>query len=135
VRTRACDRTAAVGRLSKAEQFLEQAELLHELTADPAEVGDAYVSLCVLAGIAAADAICCDALGRHAQGESHNDAVNLLKTVRPGGPDLGNALGVLLGFKTRASYSPEPASAEMRKRSGRQASKLVSAARERVARA
>lgn len=108
--------------------------MLQELTADPVDAGDAYVSLCVLAGIAAADAICCEALGVHAQGESHNDAVQLLKTVSPGGGELGNALGILLGFKSRAGYAAEPVTAEMRKRSGRQASKLVSAARERVVR-
>jgi len=33
-------------------------------------MGNAYVAMCVDAGIAAADAICCDALGEHAQGEA-----------------------------------------------------------------
>ncbi len=48
---------------------------------------------------------------------------------------MGNALGVLLGFKSRVAYAAETMAEEMRKRSGRQASRLVSAARERVARA
>lgn len=134
MRTRPCDPGMALGRLRKAEQFLEQAEVLQDLAGDPADVGDAYVSLCVLAGIAAADAICCQALGEHAQAESHQEAVQLLTTVRPGGTELGNALAILLGFKSRASYAAQPVTAEMQKRSGRQASKLVSAARARVTR-
>ena len=131
MRSRPCDRATALGRLRKAKHFLEQAELLRELTIE-GESGDAYVSLCVLAGIAAADAICCDALGLHAQGKSHHEAVQLLKSVRPGGTELGNALGVLLGFKSRAAYAAAAVPEEMHKRSGRQAKKLVSAAQERV---
>jgi hypothetical protein len=44
----------------------------------PSEIGDAYVTLCVLA---AADALCCAGLGEHAQGEHHTDAVQLLARV------------------------------------------------------
>jgi hypothetical protein len=135
MRTRNCDRATTLGRLGKAEQFLEQAEVLIAQASDPADAADAYVTLCVHAGIAAADAICCNALGLHARGESHHEAVQLLKSVRPGGTELGGALEILLGFKSRVGYSSEPVSAEIRKRSGRQATKLVSAARERVTRA
>lgn len=121
------------GRLRKAEQFHDTAETILELADDQSEVGDAYVTLCVHAGIAAADAICCSALGEHAQGESHADAVGLVRRVRPDGSDLANALNTLLGLKTRAGYSAQAVSAEMRKRAKRSSEKLLVAARDRVA--
>lgn len=42
---------------------------------------DAYVPLCVHAGIAASDVVCCAKLGEHAQGENHDEAVGLLAPV------------------------------------------------------
>jgi hypothetical protein len=45
------------------------------------EVADAYVTLCVHAGIAASDVICCSSLGRHAQGDSHEEAAVLLASA------------------------------------------------------
>lgn len=131
-RTRPCDRAALRGRLLKAEQFFEQAELIRELAESEAEAGDAYVSLYVLAGIAAADAICCRALGAHALGESHQEAVQLLRTVRPDGDELARSLSTLLGVKSRAGYAAAPVTAEMRRRANRHAAKLVVAARDRV---
>jgi hypothetical protein len=101
-RTHECDENTANGRLRKAEQFLEAAELIRGLTDDEAEVGDAYATLCVHAGIAAADTLCCIALGRHATGEDHNAAVQLLSSVTPPGGELGKSLRTLLAMKTRA---------------------------------
>jgi hypothetical protein len=40
------------GRLRKAEQFLDAAETIREFSDDEHDVGDAYVTLCVHAGIA-----------------------------------------------------------------------------------
>jgi hypothetical protein len=74
-RTRPCDDAVTDGRLRKAEQFWEAAEITREFADDEAEVGDAYVTLCVHAGVAAADVICCVALGEHASGEDHTEAV------------------------------------------------------------
>jgi hypothetical protein len=130
-RTRACDEAVTRGRLRKAEQFWEAAELTREFADDEAEVGDAYVTLCVHAGIAAADVICCAALGEHALGEDHNEALALLSRVRPGGKELTKALAVLLGMKTLAGYSASPVSAVDRKRAQRQAERLLQAARDR----
>ena len=128
---RPCDRVVAQGRLHKAVQFWEAAEIVRECADDQAEVGDAYVTLAVHAGIAASDAICCLALGRHAQGDDHQVAVKLLGTVRPDGTALGTSLSALLAIKTKAGYSHRPVNAGDRGRAQRQAEKLVMAARER----
>ena len=132
MKTRPCTEIETRGRLRKAEQFYSAAETIRDLAQDEADVGDAYVTLCVHAGIAAADAICCATLGEHSQGESHVVAVQLLRRVRPDGAELGAALQTLLGIKTRAGYSAESVNADMRKRAQRAAEKLLLAARTRA---
>jgi hypothetical protein len=74
-RTRVCDDAVTAGRLRKAEQFVDAAETVREFADDELDVADAYVTLCVHAGIAAADVICCVSLGVHAVGESHSEAL------------------------------------------------------------
>jgi hypothetical protein len=133
-RTRPCDAAVIRGRLRKAEQFWEAAEITREFADDEAEVGDAFVTLCVHAGVAASDVICCIALGEHASGDDHTEALALIAKVRPGGSELAKALGVLLGMKTRAGYSARPVSAVDRKRAQRQAERLLRGARDRCAR-
>jgi hypothetical protein len=133
-RTRRCDDAVTAGRLRKAEQFWEAAEIIREFADDEAEVGDAYVTLCVHAGVAAADVICCVTLGEHALGEDHTEAVALLMRVRPEGTELGKALATLLGMKTRAGYGAIPVNAVDRKRAQRQAERLLRAAQDRHAR-
>jgi hypothetical protein len=130
-RLRKCDESTIVGRLAKAEQFLEGAEIIREFADDEHDVADAYVTLCVHCGVAAADVICCIALGGHVQGEDHNEAVSQLSKVRPDGPALGIALRALLGMKTRAGYSHEHVSSAGCKRAQRAAERLLQAARER----
>ena len=119
------------GRSRKAEQFLDAAETIREFADDEHEVGDALVTLCVHAGIAAADVLCCTALGEYAQGEDHNEALDLPTRVRPDGPELAKSLRPLLGMKTRAGYSHRAVTADDRKRAYRHADKLVRAARDR----
>ncbi len=131
-RTRRCDPAVTEGRRRKAEQFWEAAELTREFADDEAEVGDAYVTLCVHAGIAAADVICCTVLGEHAAGEDHNEALTLIAKVRPEGAELARALSVLLGMKTRAGYSARAVTAGDRKRAQRQVERLMKAARDRA---
>ena len=130
-RTRACDDAVTAGRLRKAEQFFEAAETVREFADDELDVADAYVTLCVHAGIAAADVICCVSLGTHALGESHSEALALLESVRPDGSDLAKSLRALLGMKTRAGYGAESIAAQDRKRAQRQAERLVRTARDR----
>jgi hypothetical protein len=131
-RRRTCTEQTVKGRMRKAAQFLEAAEILRDAADDQEEVGDSLVTLCVQAGIAAADAMCCQALGEHAQGEDHAQALDLLRRVGGAGPQLASALAVLLAMKTKASYDAIPVSGEQRTRAHRRAKQLVDAARQRV---
>jgi hypothetical protein len=130
-RTRDCDEAFAAGRLRKAEQFLESAAIVRDVSDDEADVGDALVTLCVHAGIAASDVLCCKALGHYVQGDDHRLAVAELSKVMPDGKALSTDLRALLGMKTRAGYGAPPVSAEDRKRAWRRAESLVEAARSR----
>jgi len=117
--------------MRKAEQFFEAAETIRELAEGEHELGDACVTLCVHAGIAASDVICCIELKEHAQGDDHNQALTLLESVKPGGRELAKSLRTLLGMKTRAGYSYRPVTGEDQKRAHRQAERLLRAARDR----
>jgi phosphosulfolactate phosphohydrolase-like enzyme len=130
-RLRDCSEAIVTGRLSKAEQFLEAAATVRDLSDDQADVGDALVTLCVHAGIAASDVICCKALGHLVQGEDHLWAIAELSKVAPDGKRLGKDLRALLQMKTRAGYAAPTVSAEQRKRAWRRAESLVEAARSR----
>ncbi len=130
-RLRKCDEATIAGRLRKAEQFMEGAETIRELAAEEGDVGDAYVTLCIHAGIAAADVVCCIALGEHAQGDDHSEAVAHLASVRPDGKSLSNALRTLLMMKSRAGYSHQRVSTTDRKRAQRATEKLLDAANQR----
>ena len=130
-RLRNCDEASAGGRLRKAEQFLEAARTVRDLAEDEAAIGDALVTLCVHAGIAASDVICCKALGHFVQGEDHLQAIAELSKVVPGGRRLGGDLRALLQMKTKAAYGAPPVSTEQRKRAWRRAESLVEAARSR----
>jgi hypothetical protein len=130
-RVRKCDGEIVAGRFRKAEQFLDAAKTIRELADDEADVGDAFVTLCIHAGIAASDVICCEAFGHFVQGEDHNQAIAELSKARPDGDELGGDLRSLLMMKTRAGYAAPPASAAQRKRAWRRAERLVEAARAR----
>lgn len=111
--------------MAKADQFYLAAETI-ATTLDDQKIADAYVTLCVHAGIAAADAICCARLGEHAQGDDHQQAVVLLSKA-----DRASAkyLKVLLDLKTRSAYSAVATSQTDQKRAGRAATALVKTAR------
>lgn len=130
-RTNPCEGGIADGRMRKADQFADAAETIREFADDEGDVGDAYVTLLIHAGIAAADVICCIELGVHAQGENHVDAVALLRTVGRDADELGNALSTLLAAKTRAGYGHQPVTRDARTRSKRAADKLLRAAHDR----
>jgi len=129
MKTQRCTAATIKGRLAKAIEFFDSAESQREQR--PARA-NAWVTHYVLAGIAAADVVCCRALGRHAQSENHAEAVALLRSVRPDGPELGTALGALLAIKTMASYGERPMSSEDQTRAQRRAKQLVDAALQRV---
>jgi hypothetical protein len=111
--------------MAKADQFYLAPETI-ATTIEDQDIADAYVTLCVHAGIAAADVICCARLGEHTQGDDHQQAVALLtKADRPN----AKYRKVLLDLKTRSGYSATPTSKTDQKRAGRAAEALVSAAR------
>lgn len=122
--TRRCTPAARAGRLAKARQFLLAAETVAAVI-DHEEVADAFVTLCVHAGIAAADVICCAKLGRYHDGQDHGGAIALLASIDTAST---KQLRALLDMKTRAGYSADLTSAADRKRAGRAAAALVAAA-------
>lgn len=117
-----CSEQVRAGRLEKAKQFLRAAELVKEFS-DEDEIADAYVTLCVHAGIAAADVICCARLGKYARGDNHAEAVSLLEKARV--KDAANRLGTLLGLKAKAGYTHTPSSKTDVTKAGRAAECLV----------
>jgi dihydropteroate synthase len=125
-RTVACTREMRRGRLRKAGGFLEAANLLADQSPAEAESADAFVTLCIHAGIAASDVICCARLGEHAQGDNHTEAVTLL---RKADSESARHLQVLLGMKTKVGYSHTGATEAEVKRAGRAAEALLEAAR------
>jgi hypothetical protein len=68
------------------------------------EYSSAAAALAVLAGIAAADAACCQALGRRSRGQGHRQALALVKQVEAGGSEAAKAFGRLLNLKDQARY-------------------------------
>jgi hypothetical protein len=102
-RTQPCDRSDALTRLAQAEAFLLAAELIVDDDGDDATPSVA-ASLAVLAGIAAADAACCARLASRARGQSHAEAVELLGTVVPRGPEMAKDLRRLLNRKDDSHY-------------------------------
>lgn len=126
-RTIRCTDTARAGRLAKAEQFWSAAQTIETFADDEAAITDAYTTLAVHAGIAAADVICCVRIGEHARGDDHGEAVALLaKADRVRSKDLAT----LLRLKTRSGYSHEPTSRTDRQRARRAAARLVQAAQD-----
>ena len=117
-----------IGPAWPAIEFFDSAE--DERHQHP-ERANAWVTHYITAGIAAADVICCRALGQHSQGDNHVQAVAMLRSVQPNGPELSVALGVLLGMKTKAAYGERAVSADDRSRAPRRARQLVDAARQR----
>lgn len=125
-RAHPCTPDVRRGRLRKAGQFLDAAILIADQASEQTGKADAYITLCIHAGIAASDVICCARLGQHAQGESHAEALAML-----GQADRGSEkhLRVLLGMKTKIGYSHTEATVTEAKRAGRAAEALVEAAR------
>ena len=122
-RTQDCDDNDARRRLRDAQAQLDLAELA---TADSApEEKKAAASCAVLAGIAAADAACCKALGRRSRSQDHRDAVALVRRVAPGGADAAKQLERLVGLKDKAQYGFEDVSGQKLLTARRQARALM----------
>ena len=107
-------------RLSIAEQYLALAVMLEDDQSNGAI--NACVGNCVLAGIAAADALCYARLGERYAGPDHDQAADILDRVSK---DLGSALRSLTRLKTKAQYGDEWLTDSSRKTALRSARTLV----------
>ena len=119
-RTKNCSEIVRAGRLRKATEFHDAGALVEDVAPDAA--GELYV----MAGIAAADAICCKRLGVHAIGENHTEAIKLLEDADR---TVARHLQTLLVMKTKVAYTHQSISSGDLKKAGRAASKLLEAAR------
>jgi hypothetical protein len=98
---------------------------------DPSlEYGSVAASVAILAGIAAADAACCQELGKRSRSENHHDAEVLLEQITPGGKRAASQLRQLIDIKDTAHYGLINIGAPQLKRSLRQAKHLVEFAEE-----
>ena len=119
------------GEARERRQYAEQQLAL-------AEVGEPWPtaverkasgSCAVLAGIAAADAICCQRLGRRSRGQDHRTAADLLRRVTPEGEHLGKDLDTVLADKDAMQYGTALVTATRHLRLLRATRRLVHAAR------
>lgn len=132
-RTQPCSVAQARTRLEHARKFLDVAELVVGEGGE-VEYTSAAAALAVLAGIAAADAACCAALGRRSRGQDHRQAIGLVEQVAPGGAQAGNGLRRLLSLKDEAHYGLFDVSGQDLRAALRQAKALVEFAAEAVQR-
>ncbi len=123
-RTQACSKSDAATRLAHAHKFLEMAELAASED-DVLEPGSVATALAVLAGIAAADAACCAAMGVRSRGQDHHDAEGLVRQVEPGGAQAAATLRRLLDLKDAAQYGLAHVGGQKVKAALRQATQLV----------
>jgi hypothetical protein len=123
-RTEGCSEADASSRLRDARKFLEMAEL-GAGKGEESEYARQSVANAILAGIAAADAACCKALGRRSRGQDHRAAVDLVGSVEPGGKPAANALNRLLGLKDEAHYGMQGVGQASLKAALRQAKDLI----------
>jgi hypothetical protein len=127
-RSRPCTADDAHKRLRDAEKYLEVAELVS--SEDSLESHNVAAWLAVLAGIAAADAACCKALGESSRGQDHRDAATFLRRISPGGEVAANNFERLVGLKDKAHYSFLNVSAKDRTSAIRRTRQLVGFAHE-----
>lgn len=127
VTTRKASRSEGVGRRRIAQKYLEVAELA---ATEDGEAINVCVALAVLAGIAAADAICIVATGERYSGPDHAAAADLLARVDT---ILGRKLRDLVDLKPGSHYGQSLLSADSRTKALRAAKALVDAAVERTA--
>lgn len=124
-RTERCSGAQARQRYERARSFLEVAELVADEESSDTEYGEVAASLLVLAGIAAADAACCKALGERSRSQSHHDAETLLEQITPGGRQAAKALRELIGLKDTTHYGFVVINTSELKRALRRARSLI----------
>jgi hypothetical protein len=124
-RTQPCGGIQARQRLAHAKSFLEVAELTADVSDPSLEYGSVAASVAILAGVAAADAACCQMLGRRSRSDDHHDAEELLLEIAPGGKSAGSQLRKLIALKDAAHYGFISVTTPQLKQSVRQAQQLV----------
>ena len=127
-RTQDCGPAEARAKMRRAEQFIEVAEMIKG-EEDP-DWQSAGAALAVLAGIAASDAACCQALGHRSRGQDHHDAEAYLARIEPGGKAAARAFKRLIDLKDEAHYGFFNLSTQNLKSAYTQADKLIKFARE-----
>lgn len=134
-RTKPCSQADAQGRFRRAEAFFYVATLVlgEEVGIDEHDDGinlsGVSAALAVLAGIAAADAVCCHRLGEHSRGPGHKQAVALVRTVLPSGLVMAGDLVRLLDLKDNAHYGVLGLSQKEARSAVEQARRIVEAAK------
>lgn len=104
-RTAPCTPADGRARLRKAQSFVTGAELVLGVGDDPLlDLPGVAAALAVLAGIAAADAACCAALAERSRGQGHQEAITLVRIVRPHGVQMVRDLDRLIQKKDNAHY-------------------------------
>jgi hypothetical protein len=125
--TRAGDRGSATARAGLAAKYLQVAELV--ATEEKGEAINVCVGLCVLAGIAAGDAICLMATGERYSGLDHVAAAELLARVHA---ESGKRLRTLVRLKPVSHYGDTLMSEQERTAGLRAAKALVDEALRRL---
>jgi hypothetical protein len=96
--TRRVEKPWGQGRSRVAQKYYEAADLV---ASEGGEAINVCVGLCVLAGIAAGDAICVAAIGERYSGLDHGAAAELLSQVDA---EAGRQLKKLVNLKPSAHY-------------------------------
>lgn len=102
------DKAGARARLKEARVYLAMAELAGSGNSAENKVAG---SNAILAGIAAADAICGLVLGERSAGDDHTQAINLLKKAIHPSTKAATSLKRLLTQKTPVQYGADAISA------------------------
>jgi hypothetical protein len=128
-RTRPCGSADARARLRQAGLYLEVATLV--ASDEPGEHATVATANAVLAGIAAADAMCCAIAGERFRGDDHRRAAEYLGQVT-GDTACAGALRDLIDLKDASHYGVRNVQVRNATRAVRKATQLVDAAAARV---
>lgn len=120
-------RSDVLARAHHARGFLSAAELVDEFSDDVGDeaVANVVASLAVLAGIAAADAICGIILRLRSSSNDHAEAVRMLTTAGTKGPKYARDLRRLIASKSDVQYSPRIVTARVARELTKNARRLV----------
>jgi len=124
-----CSESQARTRLGHAELYLEVAEMV--LSDEVGTEATVATGNAVLAGIAAADTLCCMVVGERHRGADHREAADFVEKVT-GDRTLGQPLRDLADYKDQAHYGVANVRVQRAKTAIRRARQLIDAARTQV---